>query len=222
VEEVLGDQGAHGAQIDHVPGPGMIEQLVLRDPDVGAVAPLGHVEHRLLCHVFHEPHTSGAEDATIGHVEHVATEVLHRTVPLGIFGVAGAGPPFLEHVVLKLALAGLIADRAVERVIDEEQLENSLARLLRLVAIHMHHLPLSHRSDTRGHELGRLLYFDQAHPAYRRRGKRRVVAVMGHEDAGLLGGLDDGGALGDTHRHSVDSYGYEFFSHFIPNVVSRV
>ncbi len=37
-------------------------------------------------------------------------------------------PAFLEHVVLRLALAGLIADRAVERMVDEEELEDAFAR----------------------------------------------------------------------------------------------
>ena len=108
----------------------MVERLVLGDPDVGAVAALGHVQDRRLGHVLHEADAAGAEDAAVGHVEDVGTEVLDRVVALGVLGVAGAGPAFLEHVVLQLALAGLVADRAVERVVDEQQLEHALARLL--------------------------------------------------------------------------------------------
>ena len=65
-----------------------------------------------------------------GHVEHVRPEVLDRVVALGVLGVAGAGAAFLEHVVLQLALAGLVADRAVERVVDQQELQHALARLL--------------------------------------------------------------------------------------------
>src|SRR5689334_11603296 len=40
-----------------------------------------------------------------------------------------------------------------------------------------------------------------------------MVAVVRHEDAGLLGGLDDGRALGHTHRCTVDDYVDEFVCH---------
>jgi hypothetical protein len=37
-----------------------------------------------------------------------------------------------------------------------------------------------------------------------------------HEDAGLLGGLDDRRAFGHTDLSAVDCDGYEFFSHAFP------
>ncbi len=40
-----------------------------------------------------------------------------------------------------------------------------------------------------------------------------MVAVMGHEDAGLLGGLDDGGALGHLDLGAIDGDGDHFLCH---------
>ena len=100
------------------------------DADVGAVPALAHVEDRGLGDVLHEADAPGAEDAAIGDVEDVLAEVLDRIVALGILLIARAGATLLEHVVLELALAGLVADGAVERVVDEQQLEHAFAGLL--------------------------------------------------------------------------------------------
>ncbi len=201
------------AEVDHVAGPGMIEGLVLGDADVGAVAPLAHVEDRGLGHVLHEADAPGAEDAAVGDVEDVLAEVLDRIVALGVLLVARAGAALLEHVVLELALAGLVADGAVERMVDEQQLEHALAGLLGAGAVDVHHLAFGHGGDARRHQLGRLLHLDQAHPADRRARQRRVVAVVRHQHAGLLGGLDDRGALRHAELHSVDRYVDQVFGH---------
>src|SRR6185369_15885791 len=95
------------------------------------------VEHRLARNVVHEPHATGAEDAPVGDVEHIGAEFFDRIVALGVFAVPGPGPAFLEDVVLQLALAGLIADGTVEWMVDQQELENSLARLLRLLAVNV-------------------------------------------------------------------------------------
>jgi hypothetical protein len=81
-----------------------------------------------MCDVVHEPNTSRAKDAAVRNVDDVATEILRRVEALRL-AVAGVPATFLEGVILELALTRLIADRTVERVIDEEHLEHALARL---------------------------------------------------------------------------------------------
>ena len=89
-----------------------------------------------------------------GDVHHVAAEVLDRIEALRL-AIPPFRSPFLERVVLKLALAGLIADRAVERMIDEQHLEHAFARLERLVRVDVHHLSLRRRrSRTRARASG--------------------------------------------------------------------
>src|SRR2546423_9594713 len=104
----------------------MVEARFRVNPDERAVAGYGDVEHRLLRHVFHEADAARAQDAAIRHVEDVGAEVLDGIEPLGVLAVTGAPAPFLEHKVLQLAFAGLIADGAIERMIDEKELEDAL------------------------------------------------------------------------------------------------
>ncbi len=139
-----------------------------------------------------------------GHVQHIGPEVFHRTEALGVFRVPGAGAAFLEHVVLQLALTGLIADWAVEWMVDQQQLEYALASLLGLFAVDKHYLSFGHLGHAGRHQLRGFLDLDQAHAAHRRRWKRRVIAVVRHQNAGLFGGLDDSRPLGDAHRGAID------------------
>src|SRR6185437_5436803 len=102
--------------------------------------------------VVHEPHAARAEDASIGDVDHVTTEVFDGIESLRL-AIPSLSPTFLIGVVLKLALAGLVTDRAVERVVDEKHLEHALSRLERLLRVDAYYLPLGHRGRARGREL---------------------------------------------------------------------
>jgi hypothetical protein len=170
---------------------GEIRPLKLADD--GAVAALAHVEHRVLRDVVHEAHAPGAQDAAVRDVDHVSAEVLDRVEALG-FLVAGVLAALGEGVILQLALPRLIADRAVERVIDEQELEHALACLSGLLRVHVHHLPLGDGGGARRRELRHLLHFDEAHPTQAGHRQRRVVAVVRDQYAGVLGGLEDRGA----------------------------
>src|SRR5258705_13857921 len=105
----------------------MGEVFSLELADERAVASLADIEHGIVRDVFHEPDTARAEDAAVGHVNHVTAKILRRIEALRL-PVAGIFPAFLEGVVLELALTGLIADRAVERMVDQQHLEHALAR----------------------------------------------------------------------------------------------
>jgi hypothetical protein len=119
VQEVLRDQRPYGAQVHDVAGPGMVQLLLAGDADIRPISTFRDIEHRFFGNVLHEADAASAEDAAIGHVQDVRTEIFDRAVPLGILRVAGAGAPLLENVVLELALARLIADRAIERMVDQ-------------------------------------------------------------------------------------------------------
>jgi len=106
----------------------------------------------------------------------------------------------LEVVILQEALARLVANRAVDRVIDEEGLFDLRAALGHLVAVGDEHgavfgRRLTGRDDFGDHRdlAGRRILgagLDQAHPATGDHRKPRVPAVMGHVDSGALGGLN--------------------------------
>ena len=147
------------------PAHGCVRSLPFELADERAVAALADVEHRIVRDVVHEPHAARAENAAVRRVHHVAAEILDRIESLGI-AIATLGAPFLVGVVLQLALARLIADRAVERMIDEQHLEHALARLERLLGVDVDDLPFGDRRRARRRELRRLLDFDEAHAAH--------------------------------------------------------
>jgi hypothetical protein len=90
----------------------------------------------------------------------------------------------LERVVLEAALARLVADRAVERVVDEQELHHRALRFgglgdsVRTTMPSLHHL-----RRAGGLQLGHALDLDQAHPALADHREARVVAVVGDLDA---------------------------------------
>jgi hypothetical protein len=77
----------------------------------------------------HEADAAGAVDAA-GHVgldQRPEILVLDRALVVG----EAAGVEAIGHgLVLQVALAALVADRAVERVVDQQEFQHALARLL--------------------------------------------------------------------------------------------
>jgi hypothetical protein len=104
-----------------------------------------------------------------------------------LFGVARARAAIAHRQVLQLAFAALVADRAVERVVDEQELHHALLRLHRLVALGAHDHALRHRRRAGGHRLGRFLDLDQAHAAVRCDRQLLVVAEVRDVGAALVG-----------------------------------
>ena len=89
------------------------------DANESTVTSLADVEHRFISDMLHEPHATRAQNAAIGDVKYVRTEILHRTEPFCVLGIPGVGSAFLEHVVLQLAFPGLVANGTIERMMDE-------------------------------------------------------------------------------------------------------
>ena len=89
-------------------------------------------------------------------------------------------------------------------MVDEQHLEHALARLERLLGVHVHDLPFGHRRRARRRELGRLLDFHEAHAAHAGHRKPRVVAVVRNEHAGVLRRLEDRRARRHADRASFD------------------
>ncbi len=119
VEEVLVEQGADGAEIDDVAGEGVVAGLAGEDVDLGVAAASHHLELAGVGDLAGEPDAPRAHDAAV-------------LVELDGVGdiLAGVDGPLLDEavdrlavlvaVVLQAALAGLVADGAVERVVDQE------------------------------------------------------------------------------------------------------
>jgi hypothetical protein len=82
-----------------------------------------------------EPDAAAALDAPLLIEHHVRAEVdrlVEGQLRLDVPALAGA---VLDRVILELALPRLVADRAVERVVDEEELHHRRPGGLHLVAV---------------------------------------------------------------------------------------
>src|SRR5690606_30307107 len=144
----------------------------------------------------------GALDATAGVEAGLAAAVAHR-------------------LVLQRALATLVADRAVERVVDQQELHHPALRLVgafggelgvdlhalgdhqRAGGLRLHpsrrSLHLAHAAVGSGHR-----HLDQALATGADRRQQRVVAEPRDLDADLLGGPDHQRALRRAHLDAVD------------------
>ncbi len=127
------------------------------------------------------------------------------------------------RLVLKGALASLVAHRAVQGMVEEKELEYSLLGLAGCIGLGEHLLAVGDL-----HEAGRLQaraartgHLDEAHPAHPDRLHPRVVAKTGNEDPGPFGRLDNELSLACLHDPPVDGDrdgrgGFEVLSHGEP------
>ena len=132
--------------------------------DERPITALADVERWLVGDIVHKADTARAENAAVRNVDHVAAEILGRIEAFGL-AVARIGATFLVRIVLQLALARLVANWTIERMVDEEHLEHSFAGVERLLGVHVDDLAFRHRRGAGWGQLGRLLDFYQTHAA---------------------------------------------------------
>ena len=125
----LGGQRPDRAEVDHV----ALQLGGQHPPEIGgdlavlAAPGLAHLGHAR--DLGEEAHAAGAGDAA-GHAggdQRPEVGVDRRPLRLA---VAAEVDPVGHRLVLQVALAALVADRAVERVVDQQELHHPLARLL--------------------------------------------------------------------------------------------
>src|SRR5687768_18412423 len=122
----------------------MREILPLELADECAITALAHVQRSVVSDVVHEPHAPGAEDTAVWDVENVAAKIFYGIESLRIT-VSRVGSTFLIREVLQLAFARLVADRTVEGMIDQQELEHSLACLECPVVVNVNDLTFGYR-----------------------------------------------------------------------------
>ena len=203
VAERFGGEGSDRAQIDHVAGQFGIDGLADEREDLGVLATTGHAELHHAGDLLTESHAARAMDAArhVGGDERA--EILVRHDPLQFLEARRRGP-VADREILQLALAALVADRAIERVVDEQELHHALLRLHRLVGVREYLHAFGDRRGARRQRLGRLLDLHQAHAAVGRDRQLAVPAKMRHVDTERIGGDHDHAAFGHGNRPPVD------------------
>ena len=185
-----GRQRPHRAQVDHVARQLGRQRLFHVGADLQVLAAAGGAELRHAGDLGGEADAAGAVDAP-GHDgldQRPQVLVLHGALALA---VAAAVEPVGHGLVLQVAFAALVADGAVQRVIDEQELHHPPARLLHPGRVGVDHHAVGHRHGAGRHRLGRPLHLHQAHAAVAGDGQAFVIAEPGNFDARLLAGLED-------------------------------
>src|SRR6185295_7386896 len=204
---------ADGAHVDHVHLVLVRQRLALGHDDRVAVAAVRDVELVLARDLVAEADAARAQDAAFA-VERdlVGPRDVLLLVNLLEFE-ARAVVADAEAVLLQLALARLVADRAVERVVDEQELHHVFLPALGLLARGLDDHVVRALRVARDLERTLALDLDEADAAVAGDGQSRRPAVVRHLDAHLPRGLDDRRALGDVDLLAVDlelGHGYAF------------
>jgi len=189
--------------------------------DLVSVAALAHVEDVIADQLVAYADAAGAHDAALGVVHDGRTEALRLGLVHGLRALALHLRIVARPVVLQLALTGLIADRAVDRMVQQQPLLHVGLRRLHHLAGGGDHEILTRRELTRGHQLGlgvghvgllaRVVAQDghvhlpaaldvhEAHATVGRYREARMPAVVGDLDPGAPRGTKDRvtGLVGD-------------------------
>ena len=223
--EIGRSQGAHRADVHGVERVVAVERPLRMTCNRGETAPIHKTEDIVLGYLLHKPDASRAQHAALRVQSHPRPQFhvlgfLH--LPLQEPGLALA---VLHGELLKPALTCLIANWAVERMVDQQKLHHALAAFAHHRRIRPHAHPLGHllrtgnlrpwnpcdlrlavRAQNRLPVWRHFRHpdFHQTHPAVARGAELGVVAVPGHKLLGLRAGFNDFGAFGELEPSAVD------------------
>ena len=167
------------------------------------------VRHAQLHHTGHfltETYTAGAVNAAAHFLHgyqraHVLVE--HRAF---FFLIPRLARTITDRQILQLALAALITDRAIQRVIDQQKLHHALLSFDGFVVFGMHDHALRHRRSAGRHGLGRLFHIDQAHAAVGCDAEFLVIAKMRNIRPRLFSRMHYRAAFEHFHLLAVEFY----------------
>ena len=194
----LRGERTHRADLHRVATEVRRERIVGEGVDLGEVAPSLEVDQRVTSHLLREARAAIAQDATLAvEVDEIADRDGLFEVAL-LFDEARLARAVGHGLILQRALAALVAHRAIERVVDQQEFEHALAAFHGLGVLRVHHHAFGHRRRARRLQLGHLVDLHQADATGGIDAETGVVAVIRDLDASFNGGLEDRGALG--HR----------------------
>ena len=198
VAERPAGQGANRAGVDHVARQFGINRLADKGFNFCMLAAVRHAKFHDTGDFLAEAHAACALDA--------AAHFLHRNQGADIlashyalfFFVTRSAATITDCNILQLTLATLVADRAIQRVVDQQKLHHRLLRVDGLRTLG----PNNHAGCNCGragrHRLGHLLHIDQAHAATGGNAEFLVIAKMRYVSTRLFGRMDDRAAFSNV------------------------
>ena len=200
---------AHRADLHRVAAEVGLERLRREGRDLDRLAAPGEVDLRFAGHLGREAGAACALDAALAVEQHEVADGDRLLEVALLLNEAGLARAVGQGLVLQRALAALVAHRAVERVVGQEELQHPVLGLLDpLVGRVDHHAVADlHEAGRRQRGTARTLHVDQAHAAHADRLHARVPAEARNVGAGPLGRSDDQLALGRRHLAAVEGEG---------------
>src|SRR4051794_40324524 len=178
---------------------------VVEGADVGAVAALQQLQLGVFGDLLAEADAAVAEDAALA-VDRDQRRELDRLLEVALFvnHPAFAGAPAVGDV-LQRAFAALVADGAVERVVDEEELDHRALGVFDLLGAGVDDHAVADRGRAGGLQFRDPLDLDQAHPAGADRvAEFRLVTEDRDLDVALAGGVVEHLSLAGGDLTTVD------------------
>ena len=200
---------ADRAQLDDVAAERRDVRVPVEGADERVRAALEQDQLVVLGDLLREAHAAVAEDAALA-VDRDQRRELERLleVALGLDEARGAGAPAVGDV-LQRALAALVADRAVERVVDEQELDHRALRLVHALRLRVDDHAVLDRRRARGLQLRDALDLDQAHAARADRlAELGLVTEDRDLDVAVLGRVDQHRVAGRLDLEAVDGEGH--------------
>ncbi len=196
----FGGQRPHRAQVDDVALQVAVQHLVQIGGDLGVLAAPGLAHLADAGNLGGEAHAAGAGN-TAGHRggdQRPEVQFVHHALGLS---EAAAGHTVSHGLILQITLATLIADRTVERMVDQQKLHHPLAGAFdhgrvgpdqRGLALGTG-AQIAHLHGAGGDGLGRPAHhLDQTHAAIAGDRQAFMIAEPGDFHPGRLAGLDQG------------------------------
>ena len=201
--EWFGRQRADRAQVDDITGQFRINRSIDEGENLRTLAAVHHAEFHDSGNFLAEPHAARAVNAARHVGRDQRTEILVDDDSL-LFLIARGTAAIADRQILQLALAALIADRTIERMIDQQKLHHALLRLDRLLGTRLDLHAVRHGRGAGRQWLGRLFHFDQAHAAVGRNRELLVVAEVRDIGTDLVGSVHHRAAFGHLNLFTVD------------------
>src|SRR5690606_18468786 len=210
-------QGANGAKVVHVGRKLGEDALFEVRRDFHVLAAPYRAELLDARDFRHEADAARAVDAAGHECPDQRTDILLLDRALVLLK-ARAAEAEGHRLVLQVAFATLIADRTIERVVDEQKFQNTFARLLHHRRVGVDHLgaavlvrrQIADAHGAGGNRLRHADHLDEAHTAVAGDRQTLVVAEAGDGHARLLASLDQREAILDLDELPVDD---ELFRH---------
>ena len=203
--EVLLGQRPHRTNIDRIASVLVVDRFARPMIDLVVIAT---AENRQLAgagNFIEEPRTACAQDAALLVQHHIRADIDRLALLILLAELKARRLSVVIHVVvLQLALAGLIAHRTIDRMIDEQKFQYRFLCSLAAIAGGVHHHSLRSTRVARDLQLGRFFHVDQAHSAVARNRQPRMVAIVRNFNSRVICRLDQVQSVCDLDFLAVD------------------